>query len=88
MLGPPMVYITHISSKSGIIATLGVNESMDTCPDTHEYRVFVSICDICEYSPSKYSCECEYWIAYVRKYSDSQIYTCSIPYLGIGCNNL
>jgi hypothetical protein len=38
MLGPPMVYITHISSKSSIFETLGVNESTDT------YPILTSIC--------------------------------------------
>jgi hypothetical protein len=96
MLGLPMMYITQISSNSSVFETIRINKSMDTCPilASIEYsysfwaqilanmniRIFASICDICEYLPSKYECECEYWIAYVREYSYLRIYTRSIPW--------
>jgi hypothetical protein len=99
ILGPPMVYITHISSKYSIFKTLRVNGSMDTClilVSIEYLRVFVLVLrantceyeysDIREYSPSKYSCECEYRIPYVREYSYSQIHTHSIPWVQSVCS--
>jgi hypothetical protein len=84
MLGPPMIYIAHISSKSSVFETIRVNKSMNTClilARIEYLRIFVLVlsANIREYSPSKYSCECEYWIAYVREYLYSRIYTCSKP---------
>jgi hypothetical protein len=92
MLSLPMMYITQISSNSSVSGTIRVNKGTNTCPIPAiiEYsRVFILVLrahtceyeysDIREYSPSKYSCECEDRIPYVREYSYSQIHTCSIP---------
>ena len=69
MLGLPMMYITHISSKSSVFETIRVNKSMNTSP------ILVSIHTCFE---RKYLCMCEYWVAYVREYIP-------VPYLGCAC---
>ena len=55
MLGLPMMYITHISSKSSVFETIRVNKSMNTCPilaSIKYLRVFILVlsANIREYS--------------------------------------
>jgi hypothetical protein len=93
MLGLLMMYITQISSNCSVSGTIRVNKGTNTCPilASIEYsRVFVLVLhantckykysDIREYSPSKYSCKCEYQIPYICKYSYLQIHTRYIPW--------
>jgi hypothetical protein len=96
MLGPPMMYITYINSKSSVFETIRVNKGMNTCLilASIEYsRVFVLVLrantreykysDIREYSRvfiPKNEYEYEYWIANIR----TRKYIL-VPYLVLNC---
>ena len=91
ILGPPMVYITHISSKYSIFKTLRVNGSIDTClilTSIKYSQVFVLILSVNtrEFSRifAKYiRGECEYRITCAHKYLYLRICTVSIPCLSL-----